>query len=107
MACNAGGLLLQPCAPARAIDPSFALSNGPEPRVKNVHAVMATHSKTSGATWTHVLVIGLNKSWSLSPAHREVPGLSCRAVPLGVDGGRAGGALQLAPASLWRSSCVL
>ena len=68
MACNAAGLLLQPCAPARAIDASFALSNGPEPRVKNVHAVMATHSKVSGATWAHVLVIGLNKSWSLSPA---------------------------------------
>ena len=30
---------------------------------------MATHSEVSGAKWSHILVIGLNKSWSLSPAH--------------------------------------
>ena len=69
MACRSDGRLLQPSAPARAIDASFALSGGPEPRVKNVHAVMATHTKLQSAQWAHVLVIGLNASFELGPAH--------------------------------------
>lgn len=86
MACRTDGLLLQPSAPARAIDASFALSGGPQNKVRNVHAVMATHSLLSvndikaqissaikpGAQqrkWTHVLTIGLNKSFGLLPYH--------------------------------------
>jgi hypothetical protein len=69
MACRSDGRLLQPSAPARAIDASFALSGGPEPRVKNVHAVMATHTKLQSAQWAHVLVIGLNASFEIGPAH--------------------------------------
>ena len=34
MACRSDGRLLQPSAPARAIDASFALSGGPQPRVR-------------------------------------------------------------------------
>ena len=74
MACRSDGRLLQPSAPARAIDASFALRGaGPQPRVQNVHAVMATHSVLPGthgaAKWTHVLTIGLNESFALKPQH--------------------------------------
>ena len=69
MACRSDGRLLQPSAPARAIDASFALSGGPEPRVKNVHAIMATHTKLELTQWAQVLVIGLNASFNLTPAH--------------------------------------
>jgi hypothetical protein len=69
MACRSDGRLLQPSKPARAIDASFKLSGGPEPRVKNVHAIMATHSLNSGVKWAHVLVIGLNATFQLRPAH--------------------------------------
>eukprot|EP01043_Picozoa_sp_COSAG02_P052521 COSAG02_NODE_5672_length_4140_cov_2.941351_1_plen_543_part_10 len=69
MACRQDGKLLQPSAPARAIDASFALSGGPTARVANVHAVMATHSLNSGIKWAHILVIGLNSSFELYPSH--------------------------------------
>ena len=80
MACRHDGRLLQPSAPARAIDASFALAGGPRNRVRNVHAVMATHSVlplaaavgagvAATATWTHVLSIGLNDSFRLLPSH--------------------------------------
>ena len=72
MACRSDGRLLQPSAAARAIDASFALSGGPEARVSNVHAIMSTHSDVDGAPtmrWAHALVIGLNKSFALTPAH--------------------------------------
>jgi hypothetical protein len=69
MACRSDGRLLQPSAPARAIDASFALSGGPEPHVHNIPAVMATHSILDLTKWAHILVIGLNASWDLSPAH--------------------------------------
>lgn len=58
MACRSDGRLLQPSAPARAIDASFALSGGPQPSQKNVHAVMATHSTVGTQKWSHVLSIG-------------------------------------------------
>jgi hypothetical protein len=69
MACRSDGRLLQPSAPARAIDASFALSGGPQNKVSNVHAVMATHSLVDQAKWTQVLVIGLNASFELYPGH--------------------------------------
>lgn len=43
-ACRVDGRLLQPSAPARAIDASFALTGAPQNKVRNVHAIMATHS---------------------------------------------------------------
>ena len=48
MACRSDGRLLQPSAPARAIDESFAISGGPVPHVPNVHAVMTTFSDIAG-----------------------------------------------------------
>ena len=69
MACRSDGYLLQPSAPARAIDASFALEGNPQPHVENVHAVMATHSEIGGSKWAHVLVIGLNASFELAPEH--------------------------------------
>jgi hypothetical protein len=72
MACRSDGRLLQPSAPARAIDASFALEGNPIPHVPNVHAIMATFSDIAGEAemrWAHALVIGLNASFSLTPAH--------------------------------------
>ena len=69
MTCRSDGRLLHPTAPARAIDMSFALAGGPVPRTAHNHAVMSTFTDVGGARWPHVLVIGLNSSWSLSPAH--------------------------------------
>jgi len=60
--------LLLPSAPMRSIDSSFALTNYPIPRVKNVHAIMATHTLIEGAKWSHVLIIGLQEAYTLSPA---------------------------------------
>jgi len=68
MACRSDGLLLQPSAPARAIDASFALQGGPRARVANVHAIMATFSVVGEMRWGHVLVIGLAEDWTLTPA---------------------------------------
>lgn len=69
MACRSDGYLLQPSAPARAIDASFALEGNPEPHVDNVHAIMATHTEIGESKWAHVLVIGLNSSYELTPEH--------------------------------------
>lgn len=69
MTCRSDGRLLHPTAPARAIDMSFALSGGPVPRVENTHAVMSTFTEIGGVKWSHILIIGLNTSWSVSPAH--------------------------------------
>ncbi len=69
MACRSDGYLLQPSAPARAIDASFALKGNPEPHVENVHAIMATHTEIGDSKWAHVLVIGLNSSFKLAPEH--------------------------------------
>ena len=69
MACRSDGFLLQPSAPARAIDASFALAGAPEPKVPNVHAIMATHTLNSGFKWGHVLAIGLAADFMLSPAN--------------------------------------
>lgn len=69
MACRSDGRLLQPSAPARAIDASFALSGAPQPRVEHVHAIMATHTQLKDMLWAHVLVIGLNATFELHPAH--------------------------------------
>merc|ERR1712224_858149 len=72
MTCRADGRLLQPSAPARAIDASFALEGGPVPRVANVHAIMTTYSDIPGEMemrWAHALVIGLNNSFAPTPAH--------------------------------------
>jgi hypothetical protein len=69
MACRSDGRLLQPSAPARSIDASFALAGGPQPNQKHVHAVMATHSIIGVQKWTHVLTIGLNASFKLLPKH--------------------------------------
>jgi hypothetical protein len=69
MACRSDGRLLQPSAPARAIDASFALSGAPQPRVEHVHAIMATHTQLKDMLWAHVLVIGLNATFELRPAH--------------------------------------
>ena len=69
MACRSDGYLLQPSAPARAIDASFALEGNPEPHVENVHAIMATHTEIGDMKWGHILTIGLNKSFSLMPEH--------------------------------------
>jgi hypothetical protein len=71
MACRSDGYLLQPSAPARAIDASFALQGNPEPRIENVHAIMATHTEIGESKWAHVLVIGLNASFELGPEHIE------------------------------------
>jgi hypothetical protein len=70
MACRSDGKLLQPSAPARAIDASFALSGAPKNKVHNVHAVMATHSLLAhGMKWAHVLTIGLSAPFSLTNKH--------------------------------------
>lgn len=69
MSCRSDGRLLHPTAPARAIDASFALAGGPQPRVNNVHAVMATHTDIGGSKWSHVLVIGLKEDFLLTPRH--------------------------------------
>ena len=69
MACRSDGRLLQPSAPARAIDASFALAGGPVPSARHVHAVMATHSMIGSQKWSHVLTIGLNASFALKPSH--------------------------------------
>lgn len=76
MTCTKGGRLLQPSAPARAIDACFIESAlggtgelGPVPRTAHNHAVMATHTEVSGWRWLHVLVIGLAKPFALKPSH--------------------------------------
>ena len=74
MACTSSGRLLQPSAPARAIDESFRMeafgtADGPEPRTEGNHAVMATHTLVGSHKWSHVLVIGLASSFDLLPAH--------------------------------------
>ena len=74
MACRSDGYLLQPSAPARAIDASFALKGNPEPHVENVHAIMATHTEIGDSKWAHVLVIGLNSSFKLAPEHLAIAG---------------------------------
>jgi len=74
MACRSDGRLLQPSAPARAIDASFALSGAPVNHVKNVHSVMATHTEIGGVKWPHILVIGLSEPFKLLPEHLSVSG---------------------------------
>mmetsp|Transcript_3597 Transcript_3597/g.9206 ORF Transcript_3597/g.9206 Transcript_3597/m.9206 type:complete len:812 (-) Transcript_3597:141-2576(-) len=76
MTCTSGGRLLQPSAPARAIDACFYETAfggegklGPVPRTEHNHAVMATHTEVSGFRWLHVLVIGLARPFSLRPSH--------------------------------------
>ena len=72
MACRSDGRLLHPAAAARAIDASFALAGaGPQPKQRNVHAVMATHTIVDGSAskWSHVLTIALAESFKLLPKH--------------------------------------
>eukprot|EP00051_Salpingoeca_urceolata_P017933 m.248958 g.248958 ORF g.248958 m.248958 type:complete len:817 (+) comp19081_c0_seq6:1182-3632(+) len=78
MTCMADGRLLQPSAPARAIDANFlpeafpqssAAAESPVARVQHVYSVMATHTAVAGRRWTHVLAVGLNNSFSLRPSH--------------------------------------
>jgi hypothetical protein len=69
MACRSDGALLQPGAPARAIDVSFALSGAPEQHARDNHPVMATSTAVGGAAWTDVLTIGLNSSFALQLHH--------------------------------------
>ena len=101
MACRSDGRLLQPSAPARAIDASFALSGAPANRVENVHAVMATHSAIGSAKWAHVLTIGLAAAFDLSPAHLTVSGdLDAVGEHLAWSGYQASGSVGTRPANI-------
>jgi hypothetical protein len=83
MTCAADGTLLQPSRPAASIDAALMYdafgnsSGGPKPTKHNNPAVWATHTQVGHTKYGHVLVIGLNKTWSLLPEH----------VPLDIDGG--------------------
>jgi len=74
MTCAADGTLLQPSRPAATIDAALAFaafgagSGGPKPTKNNNPAVWATHTAVGDAKYAHVLVIGLNATWSLRPA---------------------------------------